>query len=51
MLTFRLCSIFRGGVSRKNNRDEIILSAYTAYEDGRGIVVRNVGIYNLDGEE
>jgi hypothetical protein len=47
--TFRLCSIFIGVVNRKNNRDEIIPSAYTAYEDVT--VFRNVGIYNLDDGE
>jgi hypothetical protein len=31
-----LCSIFIGGVSRKYNIIPVILSAYTAYENGRG---------------
>ena len=31
-----LCSIFIGGVSRKNNIIPVIRSAYTAYKDGTG---------------
>jgi hypothetical protein len=31
-----LSSIFIGGVSRNNNITPVILSAYTAYEDGTG---------------
>jgi hypothetical protein len=44
-------SIFIGVVSRKNNRDEIILSAYTAYEDRTNGAFRNVGVYNSDAGE
>jgi hypothetical protein len=45
------CSIFTGGVSSKNNRDEIIIPSRTAYEDGTNRVFRNVGIYNSDAGE
>ena len=40
-----LCSIFKGGVSRKN------FPTYTAYDDGTVRVFRNVGIWNSDGGE
>jgi hypothetical protein len=37
----------KGGVSKKNNRDEIvgvIFLDYTTYEDGSGRMFRNIGI-------